>query len=216
MKLVLISDTHQRFPVLPEGDVLVHAGDWTWEGDARAVKEFYRWLLSQPHKCKVIIAGNHDLGLENGDAPKPPISRGLHYLENSGVEIEGFKFWGSPLTPQFGNWAFMRERGDEIAKYWNMIPSDTDVLITHGPPLGILDKTPPRWGSINAGCYDLMSAVNRVAPKLHVFGHIHHGYGVIEQNGTTFVNASICDEQYDDVNEPVVFDLLRSKSAPKP
>lgn len=210
MKIVCISDTHQRFPVVPDGDVLVHAGDWTWEGEARAVRQFYDWILSLPHKHKVIITGNHDIGIEDNTAPKPP--KEIHYLENSGVVIDGVKFYGSPITPTFGNWAFMRDRGDEITKYWNMIPNDTDVLITHGPPQGILDKTPARWGSINAGCYDLLQAVKRVKPKLMVFGHIHHGYGVLEQDGTTFVNASICDEEYDAVNQPVCFELTRPKN----
>ena len=120
-----------------------------------------------------------------------------HYLDDSGCEIEGIRFWGSPITPEFCNWAFMREPRD-IGRHWDAIPDDTDVLITHGPPHGILDQCPD-----SVGCEQLLEAVKRVGPKVHAFGHIHEGHGILEKDGTTFVNASIMDGRYRPVNAPI-------------
>lgn len=198
---------------IPEGDVLVHAGDITWKGNLDAVKRFNEWLGELPHKVKIVIAGNHDFCFE-----KPSekfLARGrltnCIYLEDSGEEIDlldGRKFtvWGSPWTPWFYDWAFNEERGPLIREHWDMIPDNTDIVVTHGPPYGYLDKTDrgPR-----AGCEELATAIQRIKPKIHVFGHIHEGYGVeIDPNvGTKYINASSCTLQYRPTNPPIVVDI---------
>lgn len=216
MRVICISDTHEQHRQLqiPDGDLLIHAGDITYSGEPHAIRDFLSWFCDQPHKHKIFIAGNHDFWFEEATKELFPNNKkwqGLTFLNDDGCEIDGFKIWGSPITPTFGNWAFMRPRGDSIAEVWHKIPLDTDILITHGPPQNILDLTPPRWGSKNAGCYDLAKKVAVVAPKLHVFGHIHHGYGRLDVNfgkgKTVFVNASSCNEEYDPVNPPIVVDL---------
>ena len=111
---------------------------------------------------------------------------------------------GPPITPWFHDWAFNRTRGRNIRKHWEHIPSDVDVLITHGPPLGILDET--MHGEC-VGCEDLLEKINTVKPKYHIFGHIHEGYGSISKNGTHFINASILDAGYVIRNKPVVLDV---------
>jgi Icc-related predicted phosphoesterase len=102
------------------------------------------------------------------------------------------------------DWAFNLQRGPALREKWALIPEGTDVLITHGPPFGILDWTAR---GERVGCEDLLEAVRRVKPRLHVFGHIHEGYGEHEQDGTRFVNASICTEAYQPTNAPIVVDV---------
>jgi len=212
MILVLCSDTHgkHRQFSIPSGDVLIHAGDFMCDHrDPNDIIDFGTWLAKQPHKHKIVIAGNHD-GLfqtqsKNSRRLLMDGSAGIHYLENSGVEIDGVKFWGSPVQPEFNNWFFNVPRGPEIKKYWDRIPLDTDVLVTHGPPAGIRDWAKPGHDSL--GCWDLLQAVRNVKPKIHVFGHIHGGYGEHESLGTGFYNASLLNEAYQAVNEPHVVDL---------
>lgn len=203
MKLVLISDTHTKHNQLelPEGDILVHAGDYTFVGTPSEKANFYGWFLSQPHKHKVVIPGNHDFG-----EPLQPsiLAYGVHYLCESGVEIEGLKFWGSPWTPRFGEWAFMYDRATGLER-WANVPAGTDVLITHGPPLGFRDRVAGHRDQV--GCADLRNKVLEIKPKLHVFGHIHGSYGVEVFNGTTFVNASVVNEAYKIANHPIVIEL---------
>jgi len=234
LTLVMISDTHGRHNKVqvPEGDVLIHCGDaCPGRGPIWEFRKFVKWFGSHPHKHKIMIAGNHDgclisdMDLCHEELKKYPE---ITYLEDTGIEIEGVKFWGSPWTPQFGNWYFMVTRGEQARKKWDQIPSDTDVLITHGPPYGVLDLVHPHPTynpGMNAGCRDLLDAVyNRVEPQIHVFGHIHGSYGQIwlprtilwpntvmnpgsqekVVGGILFVNASTCTEMYEPVNPPVV------------
>jgi Icc-related predicted phosphoesterase len=130
-------------------------------------------------------------------------------LENSSVNIDGKTFWGSPVQPEFCNWAFNVPRGPEIKKYWDGIPDSglVDVLVTHGPPMGILDQAAPHRGSDNLGCEDLMKQVEISKPLVHVFGHIHGGAGQQDYRGTRFVNASVVNEAYRVVNPPRVLDI---------
>ncbi len=208
MKIVCISDTHDQHDdlILPKGDVLIHAGDVSSQGKQFQVESFLQWFANQPHTHKIFIAGNHDFFFER--APKELIEslipENVVYLNDSGVTIEGVHFWGSPVQPWFYDWAFNRQRGVEILKHWELIPSETDVLITHGPPNGILDKTAR---GVKAGCVDLFKIIRRVRPKLFVCGHIHEAYGTEISMGTTFVNASVLDLSYKLVNKPIVFDL---------
>lgn len=171
-----VSDTHgqhARIPI-PPGDVLVHAGDWSIAGRAAETDDFLDWLEAQPHAHKVFIAGNHDFYPErHPDLFREQVAAipRVAYLHDSGTVIEGFRFWGSPVTPWFYDWAFNRHRGAEIAWHWSKIPDDTQVLITHGPPQGVLDAD---HSGRAQGCWDLLQRTARLAElRLHVFGHIH-------------------------------------------
>lgn len=130
------------------------------------------------------------------------------YLRNSAIDIEGVRFYGSPWQPRFMHWAFNLSRGEDLRRKWDFIPEDTDVLVTHGPPHGRLDLVPRDRAGIfeNTGCEELLLAVKRIRPKLHVFGHIHEGYGVTRESGTTFVNACVCDAAYRPVNPAVIIE----------
>lgn len=209
MQIVAISDTHGKhrdLQPLPEGDVLIHAGDVSRGGTKDQVTDFLEWFAEQKHTHKIFIAGNHDFFFEESEAKKISriIPKNIIYLNDSGVEINGLKFWGSPITPWFNNWAFNRNRGSEIKKHWDLIPNDTDVLITHGPPFGILDETV--YGK-RTGCEELLLRVYQVKPQYHIFGHIHEDYGNFTKGETSFVNASVLDDWYEMKNKPMVLDL---------
>jgi predicted phosphodiesterase len=206
MRIVCLSDTHNLHDRIrvPEGDLLVHAGDATMRGTAEEIAAFFDWLAGLPHRHKVVVAGNHDFLFEREPARARGLVHGATYLEDSAVEIEGLRIWGSPWQPWFYDWAFNLRRGAPLREKWDLIPQGTDVLVTHGPPHGVLDRVDQ--GEL-VGCADLREAVTRVRPTLHLFGHIHEGYGQERGEGTTFVNASICDRAYRPVNAPVVVDL---------
>lgn len=212
MRLVAISDTHNQIDSinLPKGDVLIHCGDFTVSGTFSEITQFNRDLLRQADKFKhiIIIAGNHDLLFEN----QPEFARSLldssfNYLEDASCIIEGIKFYGSPYQPRFFDWAFNLMRGAELAEKWELIPNDTDILITHGPPHGILDEVPRQFWIENTGCEELRKKVEEIRPKAHIFGHIHCGYGQTEQFGVKFINASNCDESYNPTQPPIVFNI---------
>lgn len=210
MRIVAISDTHGTFREvkIPEADVLVHAGDIFRTGrDVTELIDFNLWLADQPVRHRVVIAGNHDWLFYLPHTA--PFARNLltnaTYLENSGAEIEGFRFWGSPIQPEFNGWAFNAKRGAEIRRYWDMIPPLTDVLVTHGPPRGRLDTIFP--GSSRLGCEDLREVIALRPPQLHIFGHIHGGYGVDRDLTTHFINAALLDDAYRGGRDPIVFDL---------
>lgn len=208
MRVVCISDTHERHRqlVVPAGDLLVCAGDVTGRGHPDALRDVVAWLAELPHHHRVLIAGNHDFCFEREAALCRAILRdtGIIYLEDAGVEIEGLHVWGSPWQPEFMDWAFNLPRGPLLAERWALIPDQTDILVTHGPPFGILDRTPR---GTRAGCDDLLAALPRIRPRLHVFGHIHDSYGTVTRAGTIHVNACACDERYRPVNAPIVVDL---------
>ena len=208
MKLVLISDTHARHRdfATPPGDVLIFAGDMMTDGyRVGEIADFNSWLGDQPQTHKIVIAGNHDRLFESNRIESDYLLTNAVYLEDSPLIIGRVKFWGSPAQPEFCNWAFNYRRGSDIDRVWQQIPEDTDVLITHGPPAGILDTV--KRGGAHLGCADLKRAVQRVKPKLHVFGHIHGGYGEFHDGTTHFVNASLMDERYRPANQPIVVDL---------
>lgn len=189
MRIVCVSDTHGRHRdvTVPDGDVLVHAGDLTRYGRPEEVRDVGEWLGGLPHRHKVVIAGNHDFCFqEQPGLARPHITHAV-YLEDEAVTIDGVVFYGSPWQPWFGGWAFNLPRGPELAAVWAKIPAGTGVLVTHGPPHGILDAT--RRGE-SAGCLDLFNRVFEVRPRLHVFGHIHEAAGRLDVDGITFVNAS--------------------------
>ena len=204
MKIVAVSDTHYAYDKLkiPKCDLFIHAGDWDAMRNIQEFNLFNKWLDTIDAKDKVVIAGNHDIFVsENSSLVKGMLN--AIYLENSGCEIEGFKIWGSPITPTFNYWAFMADRGLPIRKYWEAIPLDTDILITHGPPYGIMDMILSPFFDTHVGCADLLTYVKRIKPKLHIFGHIHSGHGTEEEEGILFINASVMDEEYEVVYEPI-------------
>ena len=211
MTFVAISDTHNiHTPMqLPDGDVLIHAGDVTGKGTEAQVYHFLAWFSAQPHRYKIFIAGNHDFYFELAQPERiaAMIPDNLIYLNDSGVTIEGIKIWGSPVQPWFFDWAFNRKRGPEIKKHWDLIPNDTDILITHGPAYKRLDRV--IRGNEAVGCVDLLKAIERVEPKFFICGHIHEAYGVIEEEKTTFINASVLNEHYKMTNKPIVFEMSK-------
>lgn len=211
MRLVLLSDTHGFHDQIevPPGDVLIHAGDFTMTGEERECNSFARWLDSQPHAMKIVVYGNHDLCYDPERARgRFPIPLPAIVLNNSGLEYKGIQFWGSPITPWFGGefWAFNKHRGEEIQKVWANIPDYANVLITHGPPRNFQDHT---LSGDYAGCSDLLRRINDLKNlKLHVFGHIHEGYGEFSApDNPTFVNASCVDFNYRPVNKPIVVEI---------
>lgn len=229
MKIVAISDTHnkQNKLTLPKGDVVCHAGDATSRGSIDEIEDFLDWYASLDFKHKIFVPGNHDWGFETKPEKTRKMceERGIILLIDEGIEIDGVKFWGSPVQPWFYSWAFNRARGDKqqvmydrgrvktyepIKPHWDMIPEGTNVLITHGPPYKILDELVYADGTPKGeyvGCHDLYEAILRVKPDVHIFGHIHCGYGEKHQDGTSFYNASICDEMYYPSNSPHVIEI---------
>lgn len=207
MKVVCISDTHNKhgYISVPDGDVLIHAGDMTGRGRLEELIGFVSWMKAQPHEHKILIAGNHDFIFENQPVvAQIMVGTSITYLQDSEVVIGGVKFYGSPWQPWFFDWAFNLPRGEHLREKWDLIPEDTDVLITHGPPMGILDLT---TGGECVGCAELLVAVKRVKPKFHVFGHIHESYGEHTIHDTHFINASTCTRQYNPTNPPICFDI---------
>jgi len=207
---------------IPEGDMLIHAGDLTPSGKSTEVAAAAKWLASLPHRHKMAIAGNHDLLFENSPSQAMALLRsaGVTYLQDTGVKIEGLSIYGSPWQPEYMHWAFNVPRGS-LSRFWDLIPQGLDILVTHGPPYGILDqRIPPGtrrlapWedeetfsGSEHVGCEELLAAVERTRPRVHVFGHIHRGYGARRNDHTAFYNASLCDDAYEPINKPWVIDL---------
>jgi Icc-related predicted phosphoesterase len=208
MRIVCISDTHDLHPEiqLPDGDVLIHAGDATAQGTEAQVIEFCEWFAAQPHRHKIFVAGNHDWLFEIEPEKARSMIKGFTYLEDSGIELDGLLFYGSPWTVRYYEWAFMLERGPSLAQKWEMIPDGTDILITHSPPIGILDRN---GRGENAGCGDLLERVRKISPRLHVFGHMHPSNGIETIGETIFVNAAIAGDgrEYHKASDPIVIDV---------
>lgn len=218
MRVVCVSDTHGRLfrpLVLPEGDVLAVSGDICLHGNLDELRTAAKWLGGSRNQYKeiIVVAGNHDFPFQEHpeEAREILASESIKYLEDQELLIDGVKFYGSPWTPTFFEWAFMKDRGPEIRAVWEKIPHDTDVLITHGPPMGILDKN-AIWGDM-CGCADLRDIIfdGRLERlKLVTFGHIHEGYGTWAEpggEGPIFVNASVCNEAYSPINKPIVVEI---------
>ena len=209
VKICAISDTHNQHNSIeiPECDLLIHAGDFSYVGNPIDILELDFWFgkLKQSGKVKeiVAIAGNHDWVCEKNPSYAASLFKNCIYLNEQPAEVMGLKFFGSPIQPWFCDWAFNRQRGTEIARHWAKIPDDTQVLVTHGPPFGILDQV---WiqpynkltGPEHLGCEELRKKVDSLKDlKLHVFGHIHDSNGMqTNANGQIFINAAICSEEY--------------------
>ena len=212
LRLVCISDTHLQHGFnVPDGDILIHAGDMTSIGNFPQLMKFHEWIRRLPHQKKICIAGNHDWLCETDPALARSLLQDVIYLDNNETVIAGVKFYGSPYQPEFNNWAFNLNRcSNDLKENWDKIPDDVNVLITHGPPMDILDCLPSSFehcGKKKLGCYDLAQRIKQLKQlKLHVFGHIHAGYGELHQEGVRYINASVCNERYQPVNAPIVID----------
>jgi len=200
MKLLHISDSHTYHHQFPktrfEGiDILVHSGDESNSKDPYRNREecldFIEWYKNIPIKHKIFVAGNHSTAIsQRRVTPADFHEAGITYLENNGTTIEDIKFWGSPYTPKFGEWSFMKSR-ETINRVWENIPKDTDVLIVHGPPKGIRDLSHDKDGTLEfCGDGALMKAVLKLQPKLMLFGHIHDSPGCYNQGISHHSNIS--------------------------
>lgn len=216
-----ISDLHGFLPKLEGADLLIIAGDLTGRDTDKEHLDFIEWLAygqkyENKYKKVIYIAGNHDGFLDPKNKRygqvKVPEDWNIEYLCDSGTEFDGLKIWGSPWTPTFLDWHFMKDRGDPIKEKWDLIPDDTEILITHGPPFGIQDQvkysSKAKEGKF-AGCEELRNAIDHRLNKLklHVFGHVHEGYGKVQVSGVIHVNASIMDEEYRPINKPIRIEL---------
>lgn len=211
MRLVLMSDTHGRHDkvVVPPGDVLIHCGDFSYRGDEYDLMSFVGWLSKLPHKVKLCVAGNHDSQLEANPKLSDAFSGVAEYLYNSGTTYQGLNFWGSPFQPAFNNWSFNLPRnGEELKNNWDEMPDNCDVLLTHGPSYGVLDRV----GIELCGCELLLERVKVVKPLIHCCGHIHEGRGFNDHSveGVAFVNATLLDGSYKMAYNPVVLDVSES------
>ena len=219
MILCFLGDTHgQHEKVLFKGpiEMIFHTGDFVY--DHTSIDDyinFIKWYGNLNIKHKILIAGNHETFLDSdlhGNVYKDDLlnlmrENNIHYLENESITLEGLKIYGSPNTPKFYDWAFMKSRGLSLQENWNNIPLDTDILLTHGPPFGIGDKT--EHGELT-GCIDLLNKVMNLPDlKYHAFGHIHHSSGIYTANQlgtrTRFVNGSILNDSYIFKNQPKTF-----------
>jgi Icc-related predicted phosphoesterase len=203
MQIVFLSDTHSRhrsLTDLPAADMIIHAGDVSMAGSGAEVMDFIDWFGSLDYKHKIFIAGNHDYCLDGkaGERIQKFLPSNMHHLYSSGMEIENIRFWGIPF--------FMscELRIEHYHCALENISCDTDVLITHRPPFGILDKS----ADIQYGCPDLLQTVRRICPRYHLFGHVHDAYGIYKHHsGSTFINGAILNENYQPVNKPIVFEF---------
>jgi len=196
---------------LSGGDCIIHSGDVSGRGSRVEVEAFLAWYNELPYTHKILIAGNHDFFFE--EAPEYEIEAvlakypNITYLNDSGVEIEGLKIWGSPVQPWFYSWAFNR-KGTDICPHWDMIPLDTDILITHGPAKGYLDLT--LHGDVT-GCPYLLEKISELTNlKLFVHGHIHEAYGRVDfPDGGVFLNASVLNAKYVMSNLPHEIEITK-------
>jgi Icc-related predicted phosphoesterase len=213
LTIVALSDTHglhrQMTHPVPDGDILVHAGDFCGHGRMQEVNDFAEWLGAMPHRHKLVTPGNHDRPVEAQESACRRLfeAHGIQLLIGDTAEVEGLRIFGSPYTPTFRNWHFMRDRGAAIRAEWRAIPDDADLVITHGPAYGNGDLAPSWMGQppSHVGCFELLARLRDVKPRLHIFGHIHGGYGATisdEIPGTRFFNASVCTEAYRPTNAP--------------
>jgi len=208
--ITILADTHSNHKQLKltGGDLLLHVGDFSNLGTHDEIQSFLAWFDRQHYIHKVYIAGNHDLSYERNIPLKNKflaLYPHIHYLEDSGIVLEGIKIWGSPWSPAFCNWAFNLPRKSKyLQEKWNMIPDDTDILMTHTAPYGIFD---PNYDGISVGCELLREAIIDIAPRVHCFGHLHSGYDIAEtcfgKGNTLFINASICNDYNQVVNKPI-------------
>lgn len=197
MRILHLSDTHNRhrwLRALPKADVVVHSGDFCMAGCEQEAIDFMDWFCDLPYRRKIFICGHHDDCLYGANING--LDNNVHYLCNSGVEIEGLKFYGIPM--------FMGDCvTDRQSRNYANIPADTDILITHSPAFGILDFD----NDINYGSEDLLTAVSEVNPRIHLFGHIHKQHGITTIGPTIFSNGAIMNDDYLTLHHPNIIEL---------
>ena len=215
LKITFISDTHTKHNQitkdLPGGDILIHAGDMSSMGYKHEIENFCKWFDGlDNYDTKVFIAGNHDWGFQNHPEQTMQIINSykwFNYLQDELFMVgenydDMIKIYGSPWQPEFNNWAFNLPRmGDQLKAKWDLIPMNTDILITHGPAWGYVDKVVGQ--TKNLGCELLADRIKVVKPKIHVCGHVHSGHGYVFDGDTHYINASVLDESYYYNNEPL-------------
>lgn len=225
MKILHLSDTHgyHGWLDIPKGiDMIIHSGDEANSRDPYSNEQeslnFLEWYSHIKVKYKIFIAGNHSSAIEQRFITKKQIEKkGIIYLENESVEIEGIKIWGSPYTPMFNNWSFMRAR-DKLNKIWQSIPEDTDIVVVHGPPKGVLDLSYNQANVLEfCGCSALKKRIMNIQPKLCLFGHIHNNKdifnaGTMQINGckTIFSNGVVLEDtkfQFGPVNNGNILEI---------
>ncbi|MCX8515129.1 MAG: metallophosphatase domain-containing protein [Burkholderiales bacterium] len=204
MKIVCISDTHCQHQqiALPAADMIIHAGDFTMNGTLAQINQFFTWFSALDYKYKLVVAGNHDSGMEQ-HRDSIIIPDNVIYLENEARVIAGIKIWGSPISTPFFNWAFMWPLKQRQQLY-KQIEDDVDIIVNHGPPLGTLDCT---FNGINTGCPELFKAIERVQPKYCIFGHIHERYGTAQIGATKCVNVACLNRHYVSANAPTIITI---------
>lgn len=205
MKICCISDIHGYLPKVPDCDLLLLGGDYCRHHDDHwwYRNDFGRWIEDLSVRMKVVgVAGNHDFIFEDNAGLISHLS--WSYLEDSGIEWRGLNIYGSPWQPPFYDWAFNAPESD-LERKWAQIPSNTDILVLHGPPRGYGDFSP--YGNEHTGSPSLLKKIQEIKPKLVVAGHIHSGYGRYMIGETIFVNASHVNEKYQPVNEPVIVEI---------
>jgi Icc-related predicted phosphoesterase len=199
-----------------EADMIIHSGDLSMRGTEFEIDKFLKWYSSLPYKYKILICGNHDFLFEKQRTiAQELLARypNITYLESSEVVIEGIKIYGEPRQPWFHDWAFNVERGEKIKRYWDAIPDDTDILVTHGPPKGILDMT---MRGDQVGCEDLLQRIWELKNlRLCQFGHIHEDAGYEFISNVHFVNASVLNLRYQLQNRPMIFEIDENKNITK-
>lgn len=220
MKITFISDTHNKHKQITShllgGDILIHSGDISSMGTNREIMDFCKWFNNiEGYTHKIFIAGNHDFGFQvNHDEVMEILGNydNITYLQDETKMVqddnsgESIKIYGSPWQPEFYDWAFNLPReGWELEQKWNDIPSDTDILITHGPAFGYVDRV--IGNPDNLGCELLTKRIKTIKPKIHVCGHIHSGRGIVFDDGTLYINASVLDERYHYTQKPFTIDF---------
>jgi Icc-related predicted phosphoesterase len=203
MRIVIVSDTHERheeYGVL-EGDVLLHCGDGC-ESSSESADALDDWFARQRFQHVLAVGGNHDHALLARVRAGQQVFRHAHFLLDEAIEIDGVRFYGSPWVPQLRGWAFYAN-DQALAAHWAKIPADIDVLITHTPPAGILDRD---RGGYSYGCTQLRERLDDLSPSLHCFGHIHASGGVLDGSPTTSINASAITHHHAELRPPVVFE----------
>jgi len=203
MKIVLISDTHGLHEELnlPKGDVIIHCGDITDYGSKEEVVKFLNWYTNLDYVHKIFIGGNHDTYLDEYSVDLLELlPMNVKYLRNQLFNLEGINIWGSPNTPDFEGWAFGKKRS-QMKEHWKYLPNEIDILITHTPPFGILDKSSNHH---SLGCKFLLEKVNQIKPKYHLFGHIHASYGEVQKGFTKFINGSNLNSYKGLINPPII------------
>lgn len=205
MKILHLSDTHgqhKNLKSLPEADVIVHSGDFTFAGSEEEAYDFMNWFCNLPYKHKIFIAGNHDMCMYGADHIDG-LSRNVHYLYNNSVVIDGIKFYGIPM--------FMEDCMDgNLDVFINNIPDDTDVLITHMPPKGTCDLANYGKGPEHRGNATLAELLKKLHPTCHLFGHEHDAYGKTIKENVIYSNACVVDSRYNLINNPTIININHS------